>query len=151
MIAQNKLLVCLMVTIVLGMLGWSSGCSSSTPATTTTPTATTPVSAVSFTKEILPIFSTSCAVCHKGSPGPASLVLETAVAYNNLVNVKSTESELMRIAPGSPDKSYLLNKLLGTQAQAGGKGAQMPFNASPLTQTQIDLLQKWISAGAPNN
>jgi hypothetical protein len=162
MIAQNKLLVCLMVSIIMGLVGWTSGCTSPTPTTTTTPTATTPVATtpsvttpavttVSFAKEILPIFSAGCVGCHQGSPGPAGLSLESVVAYNNLVNVKSTESALMRVAPGAPDKSYLLNKLLGTQAQAGGKGAQMPFNAPPLSQTQIELLQKWISAGAANN
>ena len=72
-------------------------------------------------------------------------------AYQQLVNKPSLESPLLRVAPGSPDKSYMINKLKGTQAQAGGSGAQMPFGGTPLSQGQIDQIALWISAGAPDN
>jgi hypothetical protein len=140
-----------MVLAVLGMAACSSGTSTTTTKTTTTATTTSP-GGVSFSKDIQPIFTSNCVVCHSGSNGPAGLSLDPGSAYKNLVNVKSTEATaLNRVAPGAPDKSYILNKLLGTQTQAGGSGAQMPFGASPLPQATISLIQQWISAGAPNN
>jgi hypothetical protein len=120
----------------------------------TTPTGTTTTTGgVSLKNSIQPIFNDKCVACHQGasSISPGGLSLEPNVAYSNLVNVKSTESALMRVSPGAPDKSYLIDKLKGTQSQAGGSGAQMPFGASPLPQAQIDLISQWISAGAPNN
>lgn len=107
-------------------------------------------SSVSFARDIQPIFDLRCVSCHQGS-GRAGLVLEPAMAYKNLVGVASTESQLLRVAPGSPDKSYLLNKLRGTQSQVGGAGQQMPFGGSPLPQDQIDSIQQWIMQGAPSN
>jgi len=127
---------------LVGLSGCSSGPS---------PSATPPQNSVIFSKEIQPIFTDNCVVCHQGAGGPARLNLEPNLAYQNLVNVPSSQSPLMRVAPGAPDKSYLLNKLRGTQSQVGGSGAQMPFNAPPLEQTKIDLVAKWISQGAQNN
>jgi hypothetical protein len=68
-----------------------------------------------------------------------------------LVNIKSTQSPLMRVVPGHPEQSYLMNKLLGTQSQVGGSGAEMPFRSSPLSQDLINSIEQWISQGALNN
>jgi hypothetical protein len=142
------LLTLMTLILIFGVFACSSsGGSTPTPSSTSTPS----VSGVSFSKDVQPIFGSSCAICHQGSTPPGGLSLELGSAYTNLVNVKSTESALMRVAPGSPDKSYIINKLMGTQAQAGGSGAQMPFGASPLSQSQINLIQQWISQGAKNN
>ena len=121
-------------------------CNPSPSTSTTTGTA-----AVSLKNDIQSIFNTSCVVCHQGGSAPGGLSLEPGAAYKNLVNAKSTESALMRVAPGAPDKSYLVNKLRGTQVQAGGSGGQMPFGASPLPDSQIMLIERWITAGAPDN
>jgi hypothetical protein len=149
---KHKLKFLLLAASIALTISGASACSSTggstpTPSSTGTPSA----SGASFSKDIQPIFSSSCAICHQGSTPPGGLSLEPGSAYNNLVNVKSSESALMRVAPGSPDKSYLINKLLGTQSQAGGSGSPMPFGASPLPQSQINLIQQWISQGAKNN
>jgi len=116
------------------------------------PTTSSTASSVSFSKDIQPIFNANCVVCHTGTSGPVGLSLDPGSSYKNIVNVNSTEAPaLKRIAPGYPDKSYLLDKVLGTQTQAGGSGAQMPFGASPLPQSQIGLIRQWVSQGAPNN
>jgi len=73
--------------------------------------------------------------------------LESGKAYGNLVNQPSTESSLNRVTPGSPDSSYLVNKLEGTQTSGG----RMPLNGNPLPSSQIELIKRWISTGAPNN
>jgi len=132
--------------ILIGALVSFSGCKSSPPIAVTPPAA-----GVSFSKDIQPIFTTSCVICHQGTGGPSGLSLEPSSAYKNLINVKSAESSLARVAPVAPDKSYLLNKLMGTQGQVGGSGGQMPFNAPALPQDKLDLIKKWIADGAPDN
>jgi hypothetical protein len=128
------------------------GCGSS-PSTspTTSSGTTTSAGSVSFKNTVQPILTSNCVVCHQGGSPPGGLSLEPSVAYGSLVNKPSSESPEMRVSPGAPDKSYLVNKLEGTQNQAGGSGAQMPYGASPLPGSQIDLVKQWISAGAPNN
>ena len=141
------------LTVIILALAGAVACGRTSSATTSSsPTSTSASSSgVSFSRDVQPIFDANCVICHQGSSGPAGLSLQANTSYANLVNTKSTESPLMRVSPGSPDKSYLLNKVLGTQNQAGGGGAQMPFGASPLPQSQINLIQQWISQGAPNN
>lgn len=53
----------------------------------------------------------------------------------------STENPtVMRVKAGTAGDSYIIAKLTGTQVAAGGMGAQMPYNAAPLSQAQIDLI-----------
>ena len=134
-----------MISALLAGSACSSGSKTSTPATST------PSSGVSYSRDIQPIFNNYCVVCHQGA-GQAGLELEPNASYSKLVGVPSTESSTqLRVKAGAPDQSYLLAKLNGTQVQAGGSGAQMPFGAAPLSQAQISLIQQWIAAGAPNN
>ncbi len=105
---------------------------------------------VSFNRDVQPIFTASCVVCHQGA-GPAQLTLEPGAAYANLVGRPSTEAKMPRVAPGAPQGSYLIHKLAGTQNKVGGSGAQMPFNGNPLAPPQIAIVTQWIQEGAPNN
>jgi cytochrome c551/c552 len=136
----------MMSVILLGSFACSSG--------KTTQSSTTPAtsgSGVGFARDVKVIFNSNCVVCHQGATATGGMSLEPASAYGNLVNVKSQESALQRVLPGQPDKSYLVAKLQGTQVQVGGSGAQMPYGASPLAQSQIDLIKQWITKGALNN
>ena len=54
----------------------------------------------------------------------------------------------MRVKPGDPANSYLIQKLEGT---AGIQGSRMPLGGPFLDQTTIDQLKSWIVSGAPNN
>ncbi len=105
---------------------------------------------VSFSRDVQPIFSANCAICHQGT-GPAGLTLEPGASYLNLVGRPSTESNLPRVAPGNPQGSYLVHKLQGTQLSVGGSGAQMPYSGMPLAPPQMALITGWIQEGAPNN
>jgi mono/diheme cytochrome c family protein len=109
-------------------------------------------SGVSYSRNIQSLFNTYCVTCHQGA-GQAGLSLEPASSYKNLVGAPSTESTTgeLRVKAGAPDQSYLLAKLNGTQVAAGGSGAQMPLVGGPLSAAQINLVQQWITAGAPNN
>jgi hypothetical protein len=95
---------------------------------------------------------TSCVTCHTAARAnfTAGLNLDHAVAYAQLVNVASRErADLLRVAPGNPDASYIVHKIEG---QPGIIGRRMPFNGPPfLTGGQILIMRRWIQIGAPNN
>lgn len=93
------------------------------------------------------IFTPVCTVCHVGANAPQGLRLDAGNSYAALVNVASAEvPSLMRINPGNPDASYLVQKIQGTAAV----GSRMPANGPPfLSQAQIDLIRSWVAAGAP--
>jgi hypothetical protein len=96
------------------------------------------------------IFTPICSVCHAGGSAPEGLRLDAANSYNLLVGVPSAEvPSLLRVKPGDPDNSYIIQKLEGHQAV----GAQMPFgcpNTQPcLSTATIAFIRQWITDGAP--
>ena len=93
------------------------------------------------------ILGPNCATtgCHLGAAAPQGLRLDSANSYGMLVGVASTEvSSILRVAPGNPDNSYLIQKLEGTASV----GAQMPLGAPALQQATIDVIRQWIGDGA---
>jgi hypothetical protein len=93
------------------------------------------------------IFTPICTNCHVGANAPQGLRLDAANSFALLVNVPSTEVPgTLRVSPGNPDASYIVQKLEGTAAV----GARMPFGGPYLTQDRIDLVRRWITAGAPS-
>ncbi|GAB3114276.1 hypothetical protein G8770_15020 [Aestuariicella hydrocarbonica] len=105
----------------------------------------------SFSAHVVPILKRRCATCHITGQEPGMMSLVPNKAYQSLVGVKSVESELLRVKAASPDESYLLHKILGSQLSAGGNGERMPFMAPPLSAAQIDTIRSWIESGAPDN
>jgi hypothetical protein len=105
---------------------------------------------VSFEKDVLPLLTARCVVCHVEGADQAHLSLYPN-AWAQLVGVASTESPLKRVEPRAPAKSYLYLKLLGTQAEAGGSGARMPYQQDPLAPAEIEQLRQWIEQGAKQN
>ena len=106
---------------------------------------------VSFKQDVVPVLKSRCVVCHLPGGAQAGLVLHPRAAYDALVNKPSTESPLLLVAPGEPDKSYLLHKLMNTHLDVGGSGLQMPFGEIPLTSEEIAPVRQWITEGAANN
>lgn len=91
------------------------------------------------------VFTPSCTGCHAGAAAPLGLRLEEGVAYAMLVNAPSSEvPSLLRVEPGNPDDSYLVQKLEGT-ASVGGR---MPLDGAALPQATIDVIRQWIIDGA---
>src|SRR5262245_51773146 len=84
----------------------------------------------SYATDIQPIFSALCVRCHPGQ-GEFSL----ANGYSNLVNVRATQSALMRVLPGDADQSYLYIKLTACTFP-NCVGQRMPVGGS-LTPAQI--------------
>jgi methionine-rich copper-binding protein CopC len=94
------------------------------------------------------IFTPACTGCHAGAGAPQGLRLDEGNSYALLVNVASNEvPSLLRVNPGNPDASYLVQKIQGNAAV----GSRMPLGGPALSQTQIDLVRGWIAAGAPSS
>ena len=100
------------------------------------------------------IFDATCATpsCHGAAAAAGGLDLAAGAAYGNLVGVSAANPSaqaagVLRVVPGDPDRSFLLRKLLG---QLGaGEGSRMPLVGTPLSPSSLDLVRRWIAAGAP--
>ncbi len=103
----------------------------------------------------LRVFSPRCASssCHGGNPpANAPLSLDPERSYAELVGVPSSQLPTMSLVePGDPERSYLVLKLRGTAAAAGGTGTLMPVGDAPLAEEEILAVEGWIQAGAPND
>jgi len=94
----------------------------------------------------------ACVNCHTnvGRNPSGGLNLVHGLAYDQIVNVPSARKPgAIRIIPGDPENSYLVQKLEG---RAGIVGNRMPNGGPPfLTDGQILILKRWIALGAPRN
>src|SRR5579871_6745000 len=100
------------------------------------------------------VFTPICSGCHNGSQPasgalPGSQNLAAGHSFTSLVGVASHEQPtILRVKPGDPANSYLIQKLEGT---TGISGSRMPLGGPFLDQTTIDQIKSWIAAGAPND
>ena len=91
------------------------------------------------------IFEPLCEHCHAGANAPAGLRLDAANSYASLVGVQSREvSSLLRVAPGNPNASYMIQKLEGSASV----GERMPAGLPAVPQRDIDIVRQWITDGA---
>jgi hypothetical protein len=91
------------------------------------------------------VFEQVCEHCHAGANAPAGLRLDAANSYAMLVGVASVERPaILRVAPGDPSNSYLIQKLEGTAAV----GERMPAGLPALPQSDINVIRQWIADGA---
>lgn len=85
--------------------------------------------AITFTGVIWPLLETNCTGCHSGnSPGGGISLTNYTSVYTQVLN------------------GNLMNSLRGTNGVS-----LMPDNTEGLPNCQIDQVQEWIDAGAPNN
>ena len=94
----------------------------------------------------------ACTECHNvdGAILANNLNLTGPTAYVALVNAPSTgKPSAIRVVPGDPDASYLVQKIEGAP---GIVGERMPRTGGPfLTPGQIAIIRRWIELGAANN
>ncbi len=100
-------------------------------------------------QDIQPLWDDDCTGCH-GSGHPSAGLDLSGSAYDSLINVGSGQADLDLVEPGDADASYLWHKLNGTQEDAGGTGVQMPRGLSPLSESDLSLIEEWITGGAIN-
>lgn len=105
------------------------------------------------------IFSTTdsagrlaCTTCHnpQGARFSGNLNLADGTTYGQLIGVASSgKTGAVRVIPGDPPGSYLIQKIEGAP---GIVGERMPRTGGPfLTPGQITIIRRWIELGAPNN
>jgi hypothetical protein len=128
--------------VLAGCAGDGTGLDSNGRPISDTPSANSDFQEIQDT-----IFTPVCTACHVGAGAPQGLRLDAGNSYALLVNVASAEAPgTMRVNPGNPNASYLVQKIEGTAAV----GVRMPANGPPyLPQDRIDLVRRWIAAGAP--
>jgi hypothetical protein len=94
----------------------------------------------------------ACTACHnaQGRVPAANMNLADGSAYSQLVNIASSgKTGAIRVIPGNPDGSYLIQKIEGAP---GIVGERMPRTGGPfLTPGQISIIRRWIELGAQNN
>jgi hypothetical protein len=97
---------------------------------------------------------TSCgrSTCHDVAQEPHDMSLAPGEAYANLVgvppaNLTARNAGKLRVDPGYPANSFILDKLHGTLAV--GEGDPMPLQLKRLPSNAIALIEEWIAAGAP--
>ena len=84
---------------------------------------------MSYVMDILPIIETNCYICHDMRTNNGNVTLEGYAALGN----------------------YIENgKLIGVINHAPGFPA-MPQNSNKLLQCEIEKIESWVAAGAPNN
>ena len=96
------------------------------------------VKAISFYKDIRPIFQANCQGCHQPSKAKGKYIMTD---FEKLVN--GGDSGDPAIVPGDPEKSYLVEVITPIDGEA-----EMPQKADPLHETEIALINKWVLEGA---
>jgi hypothetical protein len=98
--------------------------------------------------------STGCSsgFCHGGSPGGGNLgdIDDFDLGHDELlIEGVSCATSLFtsRVVAGDPSSSFIMNKLLGTP----DCGAQMPLAGVAFNAEQLDIVERWILAGALKN
>ena len=116
----------------------------------------------SFRRDVVPALLKGCASangCHGDKPTHSVyLDLRAPAAYSQLVGVEAeARSGAVRVKPGDPAASFLLDKLRGSLLPREGKrmpidpDTGVPLEPSPMATDFDDVLTRWIAAGAPNN
>jgi len=119
---------------------------------------------VSFSKDVMPIFTQSCAFtsCHGSSTGSANGVFlggtDPTRVYQAIVDVRSSELPTMSyVKAGEPRESFLLRKMDGSQCALSSEctgndcGQSMPRNDETLPIEKRDVVRRWIAQGAKND
>jgi hypothetical protein len=100
------------------------------------------------------VFSRTCAVptCHTAAVGEHQLSLLPIDSFASLVGIQpangaANDAGKLRVDPGDPGNSFLLDKLKGDLA--ANEGVRMPFGLRRIHGLFIRLIEDWIVAGAP--
>jgi hypothetical protein len=83
------------------------------------------------------IFHRECVVCHSGSSPPLGVRLDS---YDHVIAGGQTGPVII---PGKPNKSELVERIKGTEQP------RMPFGKPPLSESEIELIVRWVKQGAP--
>lgn len=100
------------------------------------PPVATAYGPVSYAQQVAPILEARCGECHGSETKEVELGLLT---YEDVM--KGSQYGTV-IEAGDPDNSLLLEMVVA---------GEMPQEADPLPEEEIEILRSWIAAGAENN
>lgn len=107
-----------------------------------------------FKEKVAPIFGTEitlgrkrgkCTLCHYPDSPTGLSVLDVFDPESGLVGVDANLSTKLRVDPGNPDNSFLIEKLEEAEPSAG---AQMPLHPPRFSEAEVAMVRTWISDGA---
>jgi hypothetical protein len=93
---------------------------------------------VDFARDVQPLLAKRCYACHGPEAGEGGLHLHQREAA-----LAELDSGAHAIVPGNLDDSELLARIT-----ADDESLRMPPEGKPLTEAEINVLRKWIEAGA---
>jgi hypothetical protein len=97
---------------------------------------------IDFNRQILPILSDACYHCH----GPDAATREAKLRLDERDGIFRTREGVTVVAPGKPDASELILRISSPhedEIMPPGKASRQ------LKPAEIDLLKRWVTAGAP--
>ncbi len=89
---------------------------------------------VRFNRDVRPILSDKCFKCH----GPSATGRRANLRLDD-----EAAAKVKVIAPGDPDHSPLIQRIISTDPRR-----RMPFQGEPLSERDVTILTKWIQQGA---
>jgi hypothetical protein len=97
---------------------------------------------VSFARDVFPIIQRTCVRCHGAEDEAGEQVIEEGLNMLTYDGLMAGSLYGKVIEPGNAEESYLVELV------AAG---DMPKEGDPLPPEEIELIKRWITAGAPNN
>ena len=97
---------------------------------------------VSYYRDVRRIFQQHCQGCHQPAKPLGGFVMTD---YADLL--KTGDHLKVGLVPGQPAKSYILEQI----ESKPDKKAAMPKNANPLPAAEVEIIRKWIAAGAKDD
>ncbi len=108
-----------------------------------TPALAASAADVSFNRDVRPILSNHCFQCH----GPDAATRQAGLRLDQRATaIAPADSGQHAIVPGDVDASELLRRVVATDPDQRMPPAHGP---EPLKDQQIQILRRWIEAGAP--
>lgn len=98
--------------------------------------------AVSYFRDVRPIFRDRCQGCHQPAKAGGRFVLTT---FERLMSTGRGDDPI--VVPGKPDESLLVAEII----PQGEEAPSMPKNGSPLSAADVDLIRRWIAQGAKDD
>lgn len=117
---------------VVTSLGFLTLCSQLQAVSAADPAAPT------WSKDVLPILRANCFACHQTSKTQGGYLMTDFASL-----LKGGESGDAAIVPGNVDASAMIREITPVDGKA-----EMPKNLAPLKPSEIEIIRKWIAAGA---
>lgn len=103
--------------------------------------APSPDGALSYYRDIRPIFQASCHGCHQPAKAKGKYIMTEFSAL-----VKGGDGGEPAIVPGKPDESFLVEQITPHDGKA-----EMPPKDDPLAGPEIEKIRAWIAQGAADD